>query len=169
MLLKTIKVLYKKDKLSHYNINLLWTPHFLKSMKALLDGTEGSLIPLMAYRAVLPGDTPKGVLQVKESDMDSPSLFPGIPYDFLHCHIVLYAPIYTWQEGLLHSGINELVGEEEGGESSVEKEVEGLSDTPTEGNHPEVGGIAGVPLLVNHLDHRLPPKRREGCPVPAPW
>ena len=77
------------------------------------------------------GDTPKGVLQVKESDMNSPSLFPGIPYDFLHRHIVLYAPIHTLQEGLLYSGINELVGEEEGGESSVEKEVEGLSDTPT--------------------------------------
>ena len=82
------------------------------------------------------GDGPKGVLQVKEGHVDSPSLLPGILHDFLHSHIVLYAPIYSWQEGLLHRGVNELVGEEEGGEPGVEEEVEGLANAAAMGDHP---------------------------------
>ena len=80
-------------------------------------------------------------------------LLPGILYDLFHSQIMLNTSIYARKKCLLHSGINEFVLNEEGGEAGVKEEVEGLANTSAEGNHPEVGGVCGITLLVDEFDH----------------
>ena len=61
------------------------------------------------------------------------------------------ASIYVRQECFLHCGINELIVDEEGCESGVEKQMKCLSNAAAEGNHPEVGWVTGVTLFVDQF------------------
>ena len=73
--------------------------------------------------------------------MGSPLGLPCIFNHLLHGQIVLYAPIDSRQESLLHGRVLKVVLELEGGEALVDQDMEGFSDTPTESNHPKIGGI----------------------------
>ena len=97
------------------------------------------------------GDAPEGVLSVKEPDVGSPVLLPCILHYFFHCQIMFNASVDAWQECLLHSGINELIADEEGCESGVEKQMKCFADAAAEGDHSEIGRVAGVTLFMDQL------------------
>ena len=123
----------------------------------ILDDILREEVPLETLRDETVGDAPKCILQVKKGYVCRPLLLLCIFDHFIESYVVLYASIDTREKGLLHCWIDKVVLDEEGSEAGVEEEMEGLADTATEGNHPEVGGVSGIALLVDELYHRLPP------------
>ena len=98
-------------------------------------------------------DTPKHILEIEEGDMGSFLLLPSVLHNLLHGQVMLYASVHARDKSPLHFGINEFVATEEGGEPRVEKQVEGFANTAAQSNHPKVGGVGGLPLLVDELNN----------------
>ena len=108
-------------------------------------------------------DTPKSVLQIEEGYMGCLLLLPGVLDHLFHHHVVLNTTIYARKKSLLHCRVDELVVDEIGGEARVEEEMEGFTDTPAQCDHPEVGGVCRVALLMDELHHGLPPGGGRGA------